>query len=137
MVPLMHIDVGLVVVLEHIVVGNLLDVLVPGTFLVSLANSMIALKSVDGLVSQMSLVHLVLTSLLTLSKRHTSRFQSQKDLLVSRVGIILRPFLLLLLLLMLLLLLLLLGVKLKFTARSMPVSVLVPMVAVLMVLVAV
>jgi len=51
MVPLMPIDVGLVVVLEHIVVGNLLDVLVPGTFLVSLADSMVALKSVDGLVS--------------------------------------------------------------------------------------
>jgi len=84
----------------------------------------------------MSLVHPMLTSLLTLSKRHTSRFQSQKDLLVSGVGIILRPFLLLLLLL-LLPLLLLLGVKLNSTARSMPVSVLVPMVAVLMVLVAV
>jgi len=51
MVPLMPIDVGLVVVLENIVVGNLLDILVPGTFLASLADSMVALKSVDGLVS--------------------------------------------------------------------------------------
>ena len=86
----------------------------------------------------MSLVHPVLTSLLTLSKRHTSRFQSQKDLLLSGVGIILRLLLLLLVLLLLLLrLLLLLGVKLNSTPRSMPVSVLVPMVAVLMVLVAV
>lgn len=136
MVPLMHIGVDLVVVLENIVVGILLDILVPGTVLVSSAGSVVALKSVDGLVSQMSLVHSMLTSLLTLSKRHTSRFQSQKDFLVSGVCIILRPFLLLLLLLMLLLLLLL-GVKLNSTARSMPVSVLVSMVAVLMVLVAV
>lgn len=121
----MHVDVGLVVLLEKIVVGILLDVLVPGTILVSLADSMVALKSMDSLVSQMSLVHPVFTFLLTLSKarRHTSRFQSQKDLLVSRVGIILR--------------LLLLGVKLNSTARSMQVSVLVPMVAVLMILVAV
>jgi len=37
MVPLMHIGVDLVVVLENIVVGILLDILVPGTILVSSA----------------------------------------------------------------------------------------------------
>ena len=127
-VPLMPVDVGLVAVLENIGFGILLDILVPGT-LVSLAGVMVALKSVEGLVSEMSLVDPVFTSILILVnlRRRTSRFQSQKDLLVSCVGIILR----------LLLLLLLLGIKLNSTTRSMSVSVLVATVAVLIVLVTV
>jgi len=129
-VPLMPVDVGLVAVLENVGFGILLDILVPGN-LVSLAGVMVALKSVEGLVSEMSLVDPVFTSILILVnlRRRTSRFQSQKDLLVSCVGIILR--------LLLLLLLLLLGIKLNSTTRSMPVSVLVATVAVLIVLVTV
>jgi len=128
MVPLMPVDVSLVPELENIGFDILLDTLVPGT-LVSLAGVMVALKSVEGLVSEMSLVDPVFTSILILVnlRRRTSRFQSQKDLLVSCVGIILR----------LLLLLLLLGIKLNSTTRSMPVSVLVTTVAVLIVLVTV
>jgi len=124
----MPVDVGLVAVLENIGFGILLDILVPDN-LVSLVGGMVTLKSVEGLVSEMSLVHPVFTSILILSnsRRRTSRFQSQKDLLVSCVGIILR----------LLLLLLLLGIKLNSTTRSMPVSVLVTTVAVLIVLVTV
>merc|ERR1719418_316017 len=116
-VPLMSVDVGLVAVLENIGFGILLDTLVPGT-LVSLAGVMVVLKSVEGLVSEMSLVDPVFTSVLIFVnlRRRTSRFQSQKDLLVSCVGIILR---------LLLLLLLLLGIKLNSTTRSMPVSMLV------------
>ena len=73
----------------------------------------------------MSLVHPMFTSLLisSRSRRHTPRFESQKDLLVSHVGII--P------------LLLPLSVKLNPTARFMLVTVLVPVVAVLVMLVTV
>jgi len=64
-------DVGLVVMLENIVhaFGKVVAILLePETTLVALPNRRVALKSVESLVSKMSLVHLVFTSILILSK---------------------------------------------------------------------
>ena len=66
-------NVGSVVMLENVVIAfgkvvAILDLLVPDTILVALADRRVALKSVESLVSKMSLVHLVFTSILILSK---------------------------------------------------------------------
>jgi len=76
MVPLVPVDnVGSVVMLENVVLAfgkvvaiQLLDLLVPDTILVDLADKRVGLKSVEGLVSEMSLVHPVFTSVLIISK---------------------------------------------------------------------
>jgi len=69
-VPLVPVDnVGSVVMLENILLGKVVAILLePETILVALADRRVALKSVEGLVSKMSLVHLVFTSILILSK---------------------------------------------------------------------
>ena len=66
-------DVGSVVMLENVVLAfgkvvAILDLLVPDTILVALPDGRVGLKSVESLVSKMSLVHLVFTSILILSK---------------------------------------------------------------------
>ena len=64
-------DVGSVVMLENVVLafGKVVAILLePETTLVALPNRRVALKSVESLVSKMSLVHLVFTSILILSK---------------------------------------------------------------------
>jgi len=82
MVPLVLVDnVGSVVMLENVVIafGKVVALLLePETILVDLPDRRVGLKSVEGLVSKMSLVHPVLTSILILSKSrwHTYRFQS-------------------------------------------------------------
>jgi len=73
MVSLVPVDnVGSVVMLENVVLAfgkvvAIMDLLVPDTILVALADRRVALKSVEGLISEMSLVHLVFTSILILS----------------------------------------------------------------------
>jgi len=64
-------NVGSVVMLENVVLafGKVVAILLePETTLVALPNRRVALKSVESLVSKMSLVHLVFTSILILSK---------------------------------------------------------------------
>ena len=71
-VPLVLVDdVSSVVVLESVVLafGKVVAILpIPDTILVPLPDRRVALKPVEGLVSEMSLVHPVFTSVLILSK---------------------------------------------------------------------